>query len=145
MAACRSLPIFWGDYVEAWQQKDLQRGQSIAQLSDDACPIESELEHVSQNPQFTEQRLSNFSCEPDDQTSRLFRHNLTALRDVDRRAIHARGFARSLRRPAERPSYSGGEAFRPFYACSGFHFFRSSSTGEFPELSYTAQDSEIGR
>jgi hypothetical protein len=79
------------------------------------------------------------------ETLRLFRYDLSALRHIDRRAVHTRRFAGGLRCPSKRPPYSGSKTLG--FSCMGlgFHIFRSNNTGDAPELSYTAQDSDIGR
>jgi hypothetical protein len=76
---------------------------------------------------------------------RLFGYNLSALWHVDWCAVHTRSFARGLGRKSESPPHSGGEALTIFYTCPGFHTFRSNSTDDARELSYTAQVSDIGR
>src|ERR1700676_1477322 len=80
-------------------------------------------------------------------SSRLLRHDFAVFPDVKWRAIHARGFARILRRTTQGASDTRSKAPGP--TCLGsrlsLHEFFSRSCGVGPELSYTAQLSARGR
>ncbi len=76
---------------------------------------------------------------------RLFRDDLTTLRDVDRGSVHSRGLTCRFGGESEPSPHSSGEAFGPFDTLARFHDCLSNKTGWAPELSYIAQESAMGR
>ena len=73
------------------------------------------------------------------QTLGLFRHDFSVSPDINRRAVHAGGFAGDLRSPAQSAPDLGCKFFS--IACSVYrlHSFFSIRTGLSLELSYTVQ------
>src|ERR1700691_2658137 len=92
-------------------------------------------------------RDSDVACQIESELIQIKASSPRPFRPPRHRSVcraYARFCARPCR-PSESSTYSGCEVFWSFFACSGFHIFRSKSTGEFPELSYTAQESDIAR
>jgi len=63
--------------------------------------------------------------EIDERPLRLLRYNLTALRYIDWRSVHARRFACRLGCAAKRLPYPGRKTLWPFNTSCSFHIFLS--------------------